>query len=86
MMAFPFSLRGRASTWLENLPSGSIFSWQQLSDLFTNKYFPASKTKELRTKLIAFEQKSNETLAGAWDDTRISFIVVLLMDNQSMCL
>ena len=26
MKAFPFSLGGRAATWLENLPSGSIFS------------------------------------------------------------
>ena len=65
MKAFPFSLGGRASTRLENIPSGSIFSWQALSDLFTNKYFPASKTKELRTKLIGFEQNTNETLAGA---------------------
>ena len=49
MKAFPFSLGGRASTWLDNLPFGSISSWQALSDAFTNKYFSASKTKELRT-------------------------------------
>ena len=67
MKAFPFSLGGRASTWLDNLPSGSITSWQALSDAFTNKYFPASKTKELRTELMGFAQGENETLAGARD-------------------
>ena len=55
MKAFPFFLGGRALTWFENLPPGPMFSWQQLSELFTNKYFTASKTKELRTKLIVFE-------------------------------
>ena len=67
MKAFPFSLGGCASTWLDNLSSGSISYWQAFSDAFTNKYFPPLKTKELRTELMGFEQGANETLAGAWD-------------------
>ena len=67
MKAFPFSLGGCASTWLDNFPSGSITSWQGFSNVFTNKYFPTLKTKEVRTDLMGFVQGVNETLAGVWD-------------------
>ncbi|XP_076891654.1 uncharacterized protein LOC143543151 [Bidens hawaiensis] len=35
---FPFSLEGRATSWLENLPLGSITTWDELQDRFLKKF------------------------------------------------
>ncbi|KAI3773726.1 hypothetical protein L1987_48256 [Smallanthus sonchifolius] len=40
---FPFSLSGRASTWLDTLPDNSITTWVDLEAKFFKKYYPPSK-------------------------------------------
>ncbi|XP_076945505.1 uncharacterized protein LOC143616596 [Bidens hawaiensis] len=52
---FPFSLEGRASSWLENLPPGSITTWENLQAEFLKKYFPPSKASRLRDQIYECE-------------------------------
>ncbi|KAM2890004.1 hypothetical protein FF1_013565 [Malus domestica] len=57
---FPYSLKNKARTWLLTLPYASITSWAHMSNKFLNKYYPASKTLDMRTQILSFAQKPNE--------------------------
>jgi len=67
LKSFKWSLCGRALAWLESLPPQSIFSWQQLHDLFMTKFFPPAKTTEMRLKITGFKQFTQESLLDAWE-------------------
>ena len=62
---FPFSLRDRASDWLQNEEPNSFTTWEILSKAFLNKYFPTGKTAKLRTEIISFIQRDGESLYEA---------------------
>ena len=62
---FPFSLRDRASAWFHSLQNGSITSWDQMRQAFPAKFFPHSKTAQLRDQIIRFTQKDGESLYDA---------------------
>ncbi|XP_070664577.1 uncharacterized protein [Malus domestica] len=64
---FPYTLKDQARRWLLTLPSGSISTWAQLSENFLNKYYPASKTLDMRTQILSFAQKPNEEFHEAWE-------------------
>lgn len=64
---FPFSLRDRASAWLNSLPSNSITTWNELKKAFLARYFPPSKTAQLRNLITCFRQKDGESLFEAWE-------------------
>nr|XP_008344366.2 uncharacterized protein LOC103407196 [Malus domestica] len=64
---FPYTLKDQARRWLLILPSGSITTWAQLSEKFLNKYYPASKTLDMRTQILSFAQKPNEEFHEAWE-------------------
>ncbi|XP_020258488.1 uncharacterized protein LOC109834881 [Asparagus officinalis] len=64
---FPFSLRDKARAWLQSLSPGSITTWDQLSEAFLAKYFPPSKTAQLRNQITTFTQKEGESLYDAWE-------------------
>ncbi|XP_050117663.1 uncharacterized protein LOC126595398 [Malus sylvestris] len=64
---FPYTLKDQARRWLLTLPSGSITTWAQLSEIFLNKYYPASKTLDMRTQILSFAQKPNEEFHEAWE-------------------
>jgi len=55
---FPFSLRGKARTWLPSLPSGCITTWDELARA-------PSKIASLRNQVTHFLQKEDETLYEA---------------------
>ncbi|KAD4385549.1 hypothetical protein E3N88_25717 [Mikania micrantha] len=46
---FPFTLAGRAATWLNLLPKDSITTWADLQTKFLKKYYPPSKSARLRS-------------------------------------
>ncbi|GKA37014.1 reverse transcriptase domain-containing protein [Tanacetum coccineum] len=54
LILFLFSLKGAAETWLENEPLNSITSWDDLVSKFLNRFFPHSKTRELRKEIMNF--------------------------------
>ncbi|GKF18005.1 reverse transcriptase domain-containing protein [Tanacetum coccineum] len=64
---FLFSLEGAARIWLEKEPPRSILTWDDLVSKFINKFFPPSKTTNLRNEITRFQQKFDETFYEAWD-------------------
>ncbi|GJS08992.1 reverse transcriptase domain-containing protein [Tanacetum coccineum] len=58
---------GAARTWLEKEPPNSITTWNDHVSKFLNRFFPPSKTTNLRNKITRFQQRFGETFAEAWD-------------------
>lgn len=50
-----------------SVPSETITNWDQLEQAFLNKFFPPSKTANLRIQITRFGQKDGESLSEAWD-------------------
>ncbi|GJY69362.1 reverse transcriptase domain-containing protein [Tanacetum coccineum] len=59
LILFPFSLKGAAETWLENEPPCSITTWDNLVSKFLNRFYPHSKTRELRKEITNFNKFSS---------------------------
>jgi hypothetical protein len=57
---FPFSLKGEAKTWFNNLSLGSIDSPIGLVNAFFQKYFPASAQHAALQKIFDFEKVEGE--------------------------
>nr|GEZ72999.1 reverse transcriptase domain-containing protein [Tanacetum cinerariifolium] len=66
LMLFP-SLEGAARIWLEKKPPRSILNWDDLVSKFINKFFPPSKTTNLRNEITRFQQRFDESFYEAWD-------------------
>ncbi|KAK4264934.1 hypothetical protein QN277_026049 [Acacia crassicarpa] len=64
---FPFSLRDKARTWLNNLPANSITTWNDLGSKFLLKFFPPTKNAQLKGEITNFQQKPGESTYDAWD-------------------
>ncbi|GKD02138.1 hypothetical protein Tco_1177112 [Tanacetum coccineum] len=58
---------GAAGTWLENEPPCSITTWDDLVSKFLNRFFPHSKTRELRKEITNFQQVFDESFTDAWE-------------------
>ncbi|GJW80763.1 reverse transcriptase domain-containing protein [Tanacetum coccineum] len=67
LMLFPFSLEGAARIWLDKEPPQSILTWDDLVSKFINKFFPPSKTTNLRNEITRFQQRFDESFYEAWD-------------------
>ncbi|GJT37132.1 reverse transcriptase domain-containing protein [Tanacetum coccineum] len=67
LILFPLSLKGAAETWLENEPPNSITTWDDLVSKFLNRFYPHSKTRELRKEIMNFQQVFGETFTEAWE-------------------
>ncbi|GKF12373.1 reverse transcriptase domain-containing protein [Tanacetum coccineum] len=52
---------------LEKEPPQSILTWDDLVSKFINKFFPPSKTTNLRNEITRFQQRFDETFYEAWD-------------------
>ncbi|GKD29150.1 reverse transcriptase domain-containing protein, partial [Tanacetum coccineum] len=61
------TLEGAARIWLEKEPLRSILTWDDLVSKFINKFFPPSKTTNLRNEITRFQQRFDETFYEAWD-------------------
>ncbi|XP_058222978.1 uncharacterized protein LOC131332701 [Rhododendron vialii] len=44
---FPFTLKDKAKQWFNSLKPQSLRNWGEVQDVFTTKFFPASRTKLL---------------------------------------
>ena len=64
---FPFSLKDKARAWLHSLPPDSIRIWEELTRAFLAKFFPPSKTANLRNQITTFTQREDESLYEAWE-------------------
>nr|GEY52610.1 reverse transcriptase domain-containing protein [Tanacetum cinerariifolium] len=57
----------KARIWLDNKPSRSILTWEDLVSKFINQFFPPSKTTYLQNEITNFLQNPNETFNEAWE-------------------
>ncbi|XP_022019479.1 uncharacterized protein LOC110919521 [Helianthus annuus] len=64
---FPFSLRDKVRSWLLSLLAGSITTWNEIANLFMQKYFPPEKTAKLKNRIMTFKQDEGESLHAAWE-------------------
>ncbi|GKF25270.1 reverse transcriptase domain-containing protein [Tanacetum coccineum] len=48
-------------------PPRSILTWDDLVSKFINKFFPPSKTTNLRNEITRFQQRFDESFYEAWD-------------------
>jgi hypothetical protein len=58
---FPLSLTGTAFNWFVSLPSNSVDTWDRLEQKF-HDYFYSGESELRLSHLVAFKQKSNETM------------------------
>ncbi|KAL4363963.1 hypothetical protein GQ457_04G018220 [Hibiscus cannabinus] len=69
---FPYSLRDKAKTWLNNLQPGSLQSWTQLCRCFLAKFSYTNMTEHLRNQITSF-QEDDEAMHEAWERYRNLF-------------
>ncbi|XP_021989152.1 uncharacterized protein LOC110885749 [Helianthus annuus] len=67
LQLFPFSLAGRAATWLDSQPTGTFTTWAGLRQAFLNKYFPPAKASRLRDQIHSFRMEPDEPYYLAWE-------------------
>ncbi|GKE29817.1 reverse transcriptase domain-containing protein [Tanacetum coccineum] len=65
LMLFLFSLEGATRIWREKEPPRSILTWDDLVSKFINKFFPPSKTTNLRNEITNFQQRFDESFYEA---------------------
>ncbi|XP_057779762.1 uncharacterized protein LOC130998354 [Salvia miltiorrhiza] len=66
LLTFPFSLLEGAREWLYDLPEGSIRTWQELQSKFLERYFPAVRIQNLRTRISNIKMGTGEILYEYW--------------------
>ncbi|XP_062113989.1 uncharacterized protein LOC133824999 [Humulus lupulus] len=64
---FPFSLRERARSWLQSLQPRTITTWDEMARKFLIKFFPPSKSAQLRSDIGQFRQLDQEPFYEAWE-------------------
>ncbi|KAI3443836.1 hypothetical protein Pfo_000501 [Paulownia fortunei] len=57
----------KARLWLQSFAPCSIPSWNDLTQKFLAKYFPPSKTLQLKSEIAQFRQQDFEPLYEAWE-------------------
>jgi len=67
---FLFSLKDKAKHWLKSLKPNSVTSSTQMQQEFLKKYFPISKTNQIRKAIIGFSQFEGEQFHETWERLR----------------
>ena len=66
LRVFPLSLTGEASIWFNELPYNSIFTWDQLRDVFFARYYPISKKLNNEDRVNNFVALPGESVSSSW--------------------
>ena len=67
LRVFPLSLAGEAAIWFTRLPYNSIFTWNQLRDVFLARYYPVSKKLNQKDRVKNFVALPRESVSSSWD-------------------
>ena len=67
LRVFSLSLTGEASIWFTDLPYNSIFTWNQLRDVFLALYYPVSKKLNHKDRVNNFVALLGESVSSSWD-------------------
>ncbi|KAL4290663.1 hypothetical protein GQ457_14G026970 [Hibiscus cannabinus] len=70
---FPYSLRDKAKTWLNNLQPGSLQSRTQLCRFFLAKFSYTNMTDHLRNQITSFRKEDDEAMHEVWERYRDLF-------------
>ena len=62
---FSFSLAGEAKRWLHSFKGNSLKTWEEVVEIFLQKYFPESKTTKGKAEISSFHEFSDESLSEA---------------------
>ncbi|GJY31562.1 retrovirus-related pol polyprotein from transposon TNT 1-94 [Tanacetum coccineum] len=73
LMAFPFTLKGRARQWMKQLSIGLITTCDLFKNALLSKYHPHSQIIKKINAIRNFEQESNEPLHLAWERQKVDF-------------
>ena len=67
LRVFSISLTGEVSIWFTELPYNSIFTWNQLRDVFLARYYPVSKKLNHKNRVNNFVALPGESVSSSWD-------------------
>ena len=67
LKVFPLSLMGEAAICFTEIPSNSIFTWNQLRDLLLAQYYPVSKKLNHKDRVNNFVVIPGESISSSWD-------------------
>ncbi|KAJ9535799.1 hypothetical protein OSB04_un001046 [Centaurea solstitialis] len=56
-----------ARAWYYSLKPNSIFTWDQMAEVFLKKYFPPLRNAQSRNEICTFQQDDDETVPTAWE-------------------
>ena len=63
----PLSLTGEATIWFTKLSYNSIYTWNQLRDVFLARYYPVAKKLNNKDKVNNFVALPGESVSSFWD-------------------
>ena len=61
------SLMREVAMWFTELPYNSIFTWNQLRDVFLARYYPVSKNLNNKDRVNNFVALPGESVSSSWD-------------------
>ncbi|KAH0767894.1 hypothetical protein KY285_003765 [Solanum tuberosum] len=67
LRVFPLSLTSDVAVWFTKLCYSSIYTWDQLIEVFLARFFPMSKKLNHKDKLNNFVALLGESLSSSWD-------------------
>ena len=67
LRVFPLPLTGEAAIWFTELLYNSIFTWNQLRDVFLARYYPVSKKLNHKDRVNNFVALPGESVSSSWD-------------------
>ena len=66
LQLFPFSLRDMAITWVNSLPSESVYTWEELMRAYFNKFLIPSLPSKQGKEIINSNHEGDEDRHIAW--------------------
>ena len=67
LRAFPFSLTGKAKTWLQSHLNKSLNTWEEVEEKLIARFFPPSRFISAKSVIATFSQGFDEPLCETWE-------------------
>ena len=67
LRVFPLSVTGEAAIWFTKLPYNSIFTWNQLRNIFLARFYPVSNKLNHKDKVNNFLALPEESVSSSWN-------------------
>ena len=73
LRVFPLSLTGEAAIWFIEVLYNSIFTWNQLRDVYFALYYPVSNKLNNKDRVNNFVALPGESISSSWDRFTLFF-------------